>query len=401
MTNRAEGDERSAPAGERTLVSLRPSVLSIVLRSVIPVGALGVLAVALAWPAARGGVPGVAAAAGWTVLAVGALKLLWETAVWASRRYVLTDRRVVRTSGVLRRVTVDARLERVQHVVLYRSLGERLLGLGTIGFATAGTDAVEVAWVMIARPHEAWAQAKEAIDRRTGGTPVPPGHEGVTGGTPVPPPVPPVEGKVLVLGLAGGIGAGKSAVAREFARRGCVVIDSDAEAKAALDRPEVRDELRRWWGDRVIGADGRVDRSAVASIVFAEGEQRRRLEALVHPLVRARRAELVRAAASRGAEVVVVDAPLLFEAGVDAECDAVVFVDAPREARLERVRSSRGWDGAEVARRERAQMPLEEKRRRSRYGIVNAGDPADLGPQVEGVLRRARAEFGDGRGGAG
>lgn len=390
VTNRGEGDGRSAPSGERTLVSLRPSVLSIVLRSVVPVGALGVLALALAWPAARGGVPGVAAAAGWTVLAVGALKLLWETAVWASRRYTLTDRRVVRVSGVLRRFTVEARLERVQHVVLYRSLGERLLGLGTIGFATAGTDAVEVAWVMIARPHEVWAQAKEAIDRRTGGTPVPPA---------VPPPAPPVEGKVLVLGLAGGIGAGKSAVAREFARRGCVVIDSDAEAKAALDRAEVRDELRRWWGDRVIGADGRVDRSAVAAIVFEDESQRRRLEALVHPLVRARRAVLVREAASRGAGVVVVDAPLLFEAGVDAECDAVVFVDAPRGVRLERVRASRGWDEGEVERRERAQMPLEEKRRRSRYGIDNAGNLADLGPQVEGVLRRARAEFGGGGGG--
>ncbi|HRQ73934.1 MAG TPA: dephospho-CoA kinase, partial [Phycisphaerales bacterium] len=356
--------------------------------SVVPVGVLGVLALALAWPAARGGVPGVAAAAGWTVLTVGVVNLLWETAVWASRRYTLTDRRVVRVSGVLSRVTVEARLERVQHVVLYRSLGERLLGLGTIGFATAGTDAIEVAWVMIGRPREVWVKAKEALDRRTGGTPVPP-------------PVPPVESKVLVLGLAGGIGAGKSAVAAEFARRGCVVVDSDVEAKAALDRPEVREQLRRWWGERVIGAGGRVDRAAVAAIVFEDESQRRRLESLVHPLVRARRAELVREAATRGAGVVVVDAPLLFEAGVDAECDAVVFVDAPREVRLERVRASRGWDEAEVERRERAQMPLEEKRRRSRYGIVNAGGLADLGPQVEGVLRRAKAEFGGGGGGSG
>ncbi|MCW5775518.1 MAG: dephospho-CoA kinase [Phycisphaeraceae bacterium] len=388
MTKWGDAEGRSAPEGERTLVSLRPSALSIVLRSVVPIAALGVLALALAWPAARGGVPGVAVAAGWTVLAVGGLKLLWETAVWASRRYTLTDRRVVRVSGVLRRVTVEARLERVQHVVLYRSLGERLLGLGTIGFATAGTDTIEVAWVMIGRPREMWVKAKEAIDMRTGGTPVPP-------------PVPPVESKVLVLGLAGGIGAGKSAVAAEFARRGCVVIDSDVEAKAALDRPEVREQLRRWWGERVIGAGGRVDRAAVAAIVFEDESQRRRLESLVHPLVRARRAELVREAASRGAEVVVVDAPLLFEAGVDAECDAVVFVDAPREVRLERVRASRGWDEAEVDRRERAQMPLEEKRRRSRYGIVNAGLPTDLGPQVEGVLRRARADFGGVGGGSG
>ncbi len=397
MTKRAEGDEGSAPEGEGTLVSLRPSALSIVLRSVVPVGTLGVLALALAWPAARGGVPGVAAAAGWTVLTVGGLNLLWETAVWASRRYTLTDRRVVRVSGVLRRVTVEARLERVQHVVLYRSLGERLLGLGTIGFATAGTDTIEVAWVMIARPHEVWATAKEAIDRRTGETLVTPRTERRARETPPPP----SEGKALVLGLAGGIGAGKSAVAAEFARRGCVVIDSDAEAKAALDRPEVREQLRRWWGERVIGAGGRVDRAAVAAIVFDDESQRRRLESLVHPLVRARRAELVREAASRGAEVVVVDAPLLFEAGVDAECDAVVFVDAPREVRLERVRASRGWDQAEVDRRERAQMPLEEKRRRSRYGIVNTGGLSDLGPQVEGVLRRARAEFGGGRGRAG
>lgn len=83
----------------------------------------------------------------------------------------------------------------------------------------------------------------------------------------------------------------------------------------------------------------------------------------------------------------IVDAPLLFEAGLDAECDAVIFVDAPRAVRLERVRANRGWSPEELERRESAQLPLQTKRERADYCVVNDGPLADLEASVAGVLR--------------
>ena len=190
---------------------------------------------------------------------------------------------------------------------------------------------------------------------------------------------------VPVIGLAGGIGAGKSAVARVMAELGCVVSDSDALARAALERDDVRAQLVSWWGDGVVGVDGTVDRGAVARIVFGDEAERLRLEALVHPLVRVSRGEAIERAEAAGARAFVIDAPLLFEAGLDAECDVVVFVDAPRAVRLARVRQHRGWDEAELARRESAQLGNDEKRRRADV-VVAIGEDAGLASRVGALL---------------
>lgn len=192
-----------------------------------------------------------------------------------------------------------------------------------------------------------------------------------------------------MIGIVGGIGAGKSAVARVLGELGCLVMDSDADAREAFEREDVRAALVSWWGEGVLatGGGGAIDRSKVAAVIFADGAQRQRLERLIHPLIHAKRRRRIEAAGSmvpvpRG---IVIDAPLLFEAGVDKECDAVVFVDAPLEQRLERVRG-RGWNASELARREVAQMPIEEKRARSSHVVRNAGSMDELRAQVEGVL---------------
>jgi dephospho-CoA kinase len=190
----------------------------------------------------------------------------------------------------------------------------------------------------------------------------------------------------VVIGLAGGIGSGKSQVARMLADLGCVVIDSDAAARAALERDDVRDTLRQWWGDQVFDPSGRVDRGAVASIVFSDPEERRRLEALIHPLVKASRSEVIARAQAVGVPAVVIDAPLLFEAGVNRECDAVIFVEAPETLRVERVRAARGWDDTELRRRESAQIPINRKREMSDHVINNTGDLASLRERVKAVL---------------
>lgn len=189
-----------------------------------------------------------------------------------------------------------------------------------------------------------------------------------------------------VIGIAGGIASGKSAAAKRFAELGCIVIDSDKEARALLLRDDIKRELVSWWGEGVLDAEGEIDRSAVAKIVFADERERRRLEGLTHPLLRTNRARVIERAEAAGAPAVILDAPLLFEAGLDAECDAVVFVDTPREVRLERVRTKRGWDEAELERREKSQWPLEQKRSRSDYVVRNDQGKASLREAIARIL---------------
>lgn len=192
----------------------------------------------------------------------------------------------------------------------------------------------------------------------------------------------------LVIGLAGGIGSGKSSVARAFASLGCLVIDSDAEVRTLLTLGEVKRALVSWWGKGVLNDDGEVDRGAVARIVFTDASQRARLEGLLHPMLRTNREAMKRRARDAGAPALILDAPLLFEAGLDTECDAIVFVDTPRQTRLDRVRRGRGWSEEELDRREKSQLPLEEKRSRSDYVLRNDGDPASLEGEVSRLLAR-------------
>ncbi len=192
--------------------------------------------------------------------------------------------------------------------------------------------------------------------------------------------------RFAVIGIAGGIGAGKSTVAAMLAELGCVVIDSDVEARRALQRPEVISELVRWWGESVLDSGGAIDRGAVARIVFADPDQRLRLEGLIHPLIAQSRAEQIEQARRAGRAGAVIDAPLLYEAGLERECDGVIFVDCPFEERLARVRASRGWDERELRQREKAQLPLEEKRRRADYLVVNTGHPQALRLRVAQIF---------------
>lgn len=188
-----------------------------------------------------------------------------------------------------------------------------------------------------------------------------------------------------VIGLTGGIGSGKSAVAHILAELGCIVSNSDAEARDVLNEPDVKQQLIDWWGRSVISDDGTPDRSHIASLVFNDPSERQRLEALVHPRVEQRR-HAAFAAAPESAPALVIDAPLLLEAGLDRKCDAVLFVDADRDVRLSRLRAERGWDEQELTRREDSQMPLDEKRKRADYVVVNNGGKERLRADVRRIL---------------
>jgi dephospho-CoA kinase len=350
------------PAGERVILRLRPPPVVVLLTSLGWITELALRAVAVDRVGGIMGLPYTGTIV-LVLLAAAAAKVVWPALQWLSRDYVLTENRAAGAAGVIQRFRSDLPLARIQHLTMYRSLGERLTGVGTIGFATAGTGLVEMYWVMVNRPNDVLSAAREAIDRAQGRGPRP----------------------IPMIGLAGGIGAGKSEAAIILRELGCDVVDSDKEARAVMQRPEVRDELVKWWGPSILDPLEGFDRRRIADIVFKDPEQRKRLESLVHPLVRVVRAERRAAAEATGARAVIVDAPLLFEAGVDRECDAVIFIDAPRETRLSRL-AARGWDEAELDRREAVQLPLEEKRRRSTRVVENAGTSQQLRAALSAAL---------------
>jgi dephospho-CoA kinase len=203
--------------------------------------------------------------------------------------------------------------------------------------------------------------------------------------------------RLPVIGLVGGIGAGKSRVAHALASLGCVVSDSDSRAKALLLRADIRATLVQWWGGCILDPQGQIDRAAVARIIFADPAQRQRLEQLIHPILKLEREVEHERARLAHARAFVIDAPLLFEAGLDAECDAILFVDAPEAVRLARVQATRGWDAAELHRRQAAQWPLERKRAAADAVIENDAAPEALDARVAEALHRILADWSAGR----
>jgi dephospho-CoA kinase len=207
----------------------------------------------------------------------------------------------------------------------------------------------------------------------------------------------PRTGPFLVVGVVGGIGSGKSAVCRWVAERHpeVRVIDADADGHRALMLAEVKAKLKESFGNEVIGADGEVDRRALAGRVFGDSAERQAaktaLEAIVHPAIAGLRDEQLQEFARDSAiRAVLVDAALLQEAGWQDQCDAVIYVDTPREVRLKRV-ENRGWSESELARREASQWPVERKRAASQFVVDNSQTLDNAGGQVYEYLQRLYA----------
>ena len=187
-----------------------------------------------------------------------------------------------------------------------------------------------------------------------------------------------------VLGLTGAIAAGKSAAGDLLGSMGCVVSCSDQHAHEVLQDPEVGQTLVDWWGIEILNTEGGVSRPAVAERVFANHVERKRLEALIHPRIHMFR-EACFAQATPGTKALVIEAPLLFEAKMDAQCTQTIFIDASRAVRLARV-AERGWDSEELDRRESAQWSLDVKRQKADHVIRNEGSLDELRLQLETIL---------------
>ena len=187
---------------------------------------------------------------------------------------------------------------------------------------------------------------------------------------------------MLLVGLTGGIGSGKSTVARMLADRGAIVLDADMLAREAVapGTPGFDAVIARF-GDAVRSSDGSLDRARLAEIVFADDEARHDLEVIVHPQVRLRIGEAIAAHADSDA-VVVVDSPLLIETGGHESFPLVVVVTAPDDERVARL-EARGMGEADTRSRMAAQMPMEQKAAHADVLLDNGGSETELEAQVD------------------
>lgn len=200
---------------------------------------------------------------------------------------------------------------------------------------------------------------------------------------------------MMVVGLTGNVAAGKTAVADLWRQEGVPVASADEFAREAVASGSASlDRIRELFGPGVIAPDGGLDRAALRKVVFRDPAARRRLEAVVHPVVRRLRDEWTAARAASGAAMVVWEVPLLFETGMEREVDAVVVVDAPAAVRRGRIVEARGLAAAEADAMIAAQLPADEKRRRADFVVENAAGRAELRSRASEVLaalrRRAR-----------
>lgn len=187
------------------------------------------------------------------------------------------------------------------------------------------------------------------------------------------------------IGLTGGVASGKSTVSEMLAELGAVVVDADRLARevVAPGTPGLEAVVAEF-GPDVLTADGALDRARVGAIVFADPARRTALEAIIHPLVRARAAELEAAAPPDA--VVVHDIPLLAETGQAASFDAVIVVDAPPEVQVDRMCRERGWTREEAQSRIAAQASREDRLAVATYVVDNTGTREDLRQRVAEVF---------------
>ncbi|MDQ6720792.1 MAG: dephospho-CoA kinase [Candidatus Dormibacteraeota bacterium] len=191
-----------------------------------------------------------------------------------------------------------------------------------------------------------------------------------------------------LVGLTGGVGSGKSTVAAMLRELGAEVVDADKAAHAVYEpgTPGFAAVVREFGEEYV--RDGHIDRGRLGELVFSDADARRRLNAVVHPLVREWMAARTAEAAERGPKVVVQDVPLLFENGLERLYSSVVLVYVPQHMQVERLVHGRGLSPERAREMIATQMPIEDKRRLAHHVIDNSGTTEETRAQVEQLWRR-------------
>jgi dephospho-CoA kinase len=194
--------------------------------------------------------------------------------------------------------------------------------------------------------------------------------------------------QMIVIGIVGGIASGKSMVAKSFARLGAVIVDADRVGHQVLEEPSIKQKIRDAWGDRVFDEFGNVVRPRLAEIVFdTDSENLKKLEQITHPRISSLLKEKLDQLSRGACPAVVLDAPVMLKSGWDRFCDKLVYVDCPREIRLQRA-AKRGWTEAMFDQRESLQISLREKKARATEIIINSGTVEMIDQQVNSLWIR-------------
>jgi dephospho-CoA kinase len=199
---------------------------------------------------------------------------------------------------------------------------------------------------------------------------------------------------MIVIGLTGGIGTGKSEVARIFQELGAVIINADQIGhQAYTPHSEIWQEVVKAFGEDILQPSGEIDRKKLGSIVFANPDQLTRLNQIMHPRMARMVAQQVQELREQGADVVVVEAALLFEAGWDSLVGEVWSTESPEDLVIERLQTRSGLSQEEAKKRIDSQMSAEERKSRSQVVVDNSGDLVDLERVVRSIWdRRVKAK---------
>ncbi len=199
---------------------------------------------------------------------------------------------------------------------------------------------------------------------------------------------------ILRVGLTGGIASGKSTIMRNFAGLGCVTVDADAIVARLYEPGQLGHQaIVRTYGMAMLLPDGRIDRKKLSDVAFANAEEARRLNALIHPIVLGEEARMMAAAEDRGDDTVyVVEATLLLEAGGRQRYERIVVVDVAPDVQIARA-IGRGMTREEVTRRIAHQLPREERLRQADYVIDNSGSVEQGFAETLRVYERLQADL--------
>lgn len=194
---------------------------------------------------------------------------------------------------------------------------------------------------------------------------------------------------MVVLGLTGGIACGKSTVAQWLVARGAVLVDADVVAREVVrpGTPGLRDVLDHFGPDMQL-PDGTLDRAKLGALVFADSKARHQLNELLHPRIVAAMRRALDDAEAEDTALVVVDAALLLELGLDAWCQAVLDIESTREQQVQRLVARNGLTAQAAGQRVAAQWSPEQRRSRATWTVENVGTLADLDVALQDVWRR-------------
>ena len=199
------------------------------------------------------------------------------------------------------------------------------------------------------------------------------------------------QANIPVVGIVGGVGAGKSSVVRTVPDLQLCVIDADHIGHELLFRNDIRSKLGDAFGEEIFDEAGQVLRARLAEKVFGDSDEqtnnRKRLNEILHPAIRTEIQRSIKQA-PQDVDAIILDAALLLETGLADECDAVIFIDTPVELRQQRASANRGWSMEEFQRREASQWSLLKKRQHAQFVVDNSGSQKAAAEQMTLVLKK-------------